>query len=101
MCVRGRGQAAAAVNLTEVVAGAGAGVESRLTENRRWRMSDGSEGDVRHAYGQRPDAEVVEVGLLIASCASVSGTANALVSPSLLKHLASNWRSAAADHHAR
>lgn len=52
----------AAANLVPVVVGAGAGREDRIMENRRLRMKDGREVDVRHAYSLPPDEEVAGVG---------------------------------------
>lgn len=40
----------------------GTGTENRIMENRRLRLKDGTEADVRHAYSLPPDAEVVGVG---------------------------------------
>jgi len=48
--------------LVPVAAGAGVGHEDRISENRRLRLRDGREGDVRHAYPLVPDDEVVGVG---------------------------------------
>lgn len=45
-----------------VKVGAGVGHEDRIMENRRLRLKDGSEADVRHAYSLPPDAEVAAVG---------------------------------------
>jgi hypothetical protein len=52
----------AARSLVPVRVGAGTGREDRVMQNRRLRMKDGSEVDVRHAYAMPPDAEVVAVG---------------------------------------
>ncbi len=52
----------AARNLVPVNVGAGAGHENRIMENRRLRLKDGREADVRHAYSLPPDEEVVGVG---------------------------------------
>jgi hypothetical protein len=49
-------------NLVPVKVGAGTGHESRIMENRRIRLKDGAEVDVRHAYSMPPDEEVAEVG---------------------------------------
>ncbi len=49
-------------NLVPVRAGAGTGSENRIMENRRLRMSDGSEADVRHAYSLPRDEDVVGIG---------------------------------------
>ncbi|MCA9041261.1 MAG: hypothetical protein KDA65_12985 [Planctomycetaceae bacterium] len=52
----------AAANLVPVQVGAGTGKEDRVQENRRLKMKDGTEIDVRHAYALPPDQEVAEVG---------------------------------------
>lgn len=52
----------ASENLVPVHVGAGVGHEDRIMENRRLKMKDGSERDVRHAYSLPPDEEVAEVG---------------------------------------
>lgn len=52
----------AAQKLTPVRAGVGIGHEDRIMENRRLKLKDGREVDVRHAYSLPPDAEVVGVG---------------------------------------
>ena len=49
-------------NLTPVTAGVGVGHEDRISENRRLKLKNGSEADVRHAYSLPPDAEVASVG---------------------------------------
>jgi hypothetical protein len=49
-------------NLVPVTVGAGVGHEDRIMENRRLKLKDGREADVRHAYSLPPDAEVAEVG---------------------------------------
>jgi len=48
--------------LVPVKAGAGSGHEDRIMENRRFRLRDGREADVRRAYALSPDEEVVGVG---------------------------------------
>lgn len=61
----------AAANLVAVTAGCGSGHEDRIMENRRLRLKDGSEADVRHAYAL-PASELVagigpvdpEIGIL-------------------------------------
>jgi hypothetical protein len=53
---------AAAARLVPVKAGVGVGSESRVSENRRLRLKDGREADVRHAYALPPDEEVAGVG---------------------------------------
>ncbi len=45
-----------------VTAGAGTGHEDSIMENRRLKMKNGSEIDVRHAYSLPPDTEVAGVG---------------------------------------
>jgi hypothetical protein len=52
----------AAQNLVPVTVGAGAGREGRIMENRRLRLKDGREADVRHAYALPADEEVAGVG---------------------------------------
>ncbi len=52
----------AARNLVPVKIGAGIGHEDRIMENRRLKLKDGTEADVRHAYSLPPDEEVAEVG---------------------------------------
>ncbi|ODT97806.1 MAG: hypothetical protein ABS79_06920 [Planctomycetes bacterium SCN 63-9] len=49
-------------NLVPVNAGAGAGREDRIMENRRLKLKDGTDSDVRHAYSLPPDEEVTEAG---------------------------------------
>ena len=49
-------------NLVPVKVGAGAGHENRIMENRRLRLKNGKERDVRHAYALPPDEEVVGAG---------------------------------------
>jgi hypothetical protein len=48
--------------LTPVTVGAGSGHEDRIMENRRLKLKNGREADVRHAYSLPADAEVAEVG---------------------------------------
>ena len=52
----------ASENMVPVTAGAGTGHEDRIMENRRFKLKDGTEADVRRAYSLPPDDEVVEVG---------------------------------------
>jgi len=52
----------AANNLVPVRAGAGNGREDRISENRRLKMKDGSEVDMRRAYAMPRDEEVAGVG---------------------------------------
>lgn len=49
-------------SLVPVRVGCGVGHEDRIMENRRLRLKDGREADVRHAYSLPPDAEVAAVG---------------------------------------
>lgn len=49
-------------NLVPVRAGAGAGHEDRISENRRLKMNDGSEVDMRRAYSMPRDDDVAAVG---------------------------------------
>ncbi|MEO1996538.1 MAG: hypothetical protein ABGZ17_14825 [Planctomycetaceae bacterium] len=53
---------AAMKTLVPVQAGTGTGHEDRIMENRRMKLTDGSEVDVRHAYSMPPDVQVAEVG---------------------------------------
>lgn len=52
----------AAANLVPVKAGVGVGFENRVSENRRLRLKNGKEVDVRGAYSLPPDQEIAEVG---------------------------------------
>ncbi len=52
----------AARNMVPVRAGAGAGHEDRIMENRRLRLTSGKEADVRHAYSLPPDQQVAAIG---------------------------------------
>lgn len=45
-----------------VKVGAGVGQENRIMENRRLRLKDGSEADVRHAYSLPADEQVAGIG---------------------------------------
>ncbi|WP_406694520.1 hypothetical protein V5E97_25950 [Singulisphaera sp. Ch08] len=49
-------------NLVPVNVGAGAGHENRIMENRRLKLKNGKEMDVRHAYSLPPDEVVAQVG---------------------------------------
>jgi len=49
-------------NMVPVTVGAGAGREDRIMVNRRLKLKNGREIDVRHAYSLPPDDEVGEVG---------------------------------------
>jgi len=48
--------------MVPVNVGAGVGYENRIMENRRMKLKDGREADVRHAYSLPPDDVVVSVG---------------------------------------
>lgn len=52
----------AAKKLVAVRVGAGAGHENRIQENRRLKLKDGRETDVRHAYSMPRDADVESIG---------------------------------------
>jgi hypothetical protein len=52
----------AAKNLVPVKAAAGEGHEDRISENRRLKMKDGSEIDMRRAYSMPRDEDVAAVG---------------------------------------
>jgi len=52
----------AAAHLEPVRAGTGTAVESRISENRRFKLKDGSEADMRRAYAMPPDRLVSEIG---------------------------------------
>ncbi len=52
----------AAASQVPVVVGVGAGTESGIQVNRRLRLSNGKEADIRHAYSMPPNDEVVELG---------------------------------------
>lgn len=49
-------------NIGPVKAGAGTGSEDRISENRRLKMKDGSEVDMRRAYSMPRDEDVASVG---------------------------------------
>lgn len=49
-------------NMVPVHVGAGRGHEDRIMENRRLKLKNGKELDVRHAYSLPPDEEVAEIG---------------------------------------
>lgn len=53
---------AAAKNLVPVKAGAGVAHEDRISENRRLKLRDGSEMDMRRAYSMPRDEDVASVG---------------------------------------
>lgn len=48
--------------LEPVRAGAGSGTENRISENRRLKLKDGTEADMRRAYAMPPDREIAGVG---------------------------------------
>ncbi|MFO0804667.1 MAG: hypothetical protein U0791_16285 [Gemmataceae bacterium] len=52
----------AAKNMVPVKAGAGVGREDKVSENRRLKLKNGKEADVRHAYSMPADDEVASVG---------------------------------------
>ncbi len=54
--------ARASQNMVPVRVGSGTGYERRIMQNRRLRLRDGREADVRHAYPLPPDDEVVGIG---------------------------------------
>ncbi len=49
-------------NMVPVMTGVGRGYEDRITENRRFRIKNGKEADIRHAYPMPPDEEVIGLG---------------------------------------
>jgi hypothetical protein len=51
-------------NIVPVKVGAGSGYEDRIMENRRLKLKNGREADVRHAYSLPPDEEVSAVGIV-------------------------------------
>lgn len=53
---------AATKNLVPVQVGVGTGHEDRIMENRRLKLKNGKELDVRHAYSMPADEDVAEVG---------------------------------------
>ena len=52
----------AAGALVPVRVGAGTGQENRIQENRRLKLKNGREADVRHAYSLPPDESVAAIG---------------------------------------
>lgn len=52
----------ASQNMVPVKVGTGTGHEDRIMENRRLKLKNGKEVDVRHAYSLPPDDEIAEVG---------------------------------------
>ena len=53
---------AATDNMVPVKVGVGVGSEDRVSENRRLKLKNGKEADVRHAYSLPADEEVASVG---------------------------------------
>lgn len=53
---------AAMQNMVPVKVGVGVGHEDRIMENRRLKLKNGREADVRHAYSMPPDEEVAAIG---------------------------------------
>lgn len=49
-------------NMVPVTVGGGRGFEDRIMENRRLRLGNGREADVRHAYSLPPDQKVIGIG---------------------------------------
>ena len=49
-------------NMVPVSVGSGTGCEDRIMENRRLKLKNGREADVRHAYSLPPDEDVALVG---------------------------------------
>ncbi|OGV63287.1 MAG: hypothetical protein A2283_03845 [Lentisphaerae bacterium RIFOXYA12_FULL_48_11] len=49
-------------NVVPVNIGAGVGREDRIMENRRLKLKNGRESDVRRAYSLPPDEDVVDIG---------------------------------------
>lgn len=49
-------------NMVPVKVGVGVGHENRVMENRRLKLKNGKEVDIRHAYSLPPDEEIAEVG---------------------------------------
>ncbi len=54
----------ASENMVPVMVGVGSGQETRVSENRRLRLKNGMETDVRHAYSLPPDEDVAGIGLV-------------------------------------
>ena len=52
----------ASASLVPVNIGAGVGQENRISENRRFKLKDGSETDSRRAYSVPPDETIAAVG---------------------------------------
>lgn len=51
----------AATRLEPVLTGCGSGTENRISENRRLKLTDGSEADMRRAYAMPPDRQIAAV----------------------------------------
>jgi hypothetical protein len=49
-------------NMVPVTVGVGIGHEDRIMENRRLKLKNGREADVRHAYALPPDEQVAAIG---------------------------------------
>jgi hypothetical protein len=49
-------------NMSPVDIGVGKGHEDRIMENRRFKMKDGSQTDMRRAYSLPPDEQIAQVG---------------------------------------
>jgi hypothetical protein len=54
--------ARALANMVPVKAGMGIGQEDRISENRRVRLKNGKEADVRHAYALPGNDQIAEIG---------------------------------------
>jgi hypothetical protein len=52
----------ASQNMVPVNVGVGIGHEDRIMENRRLKLKNGKEGDIRGAYSLQPDEEIAAVG---------------------------------------
>lgn len=49
-------------NMSPVNVGVGTGYEDRIMENRRFKMKDGSQTDMRRAYSLPPDEQIAGIG---------------------------------------
>ena len=56
--------AQALANMVPVKAGMGIGHEDRISENRRVRLKNGKEADVRHAYALPGNDQIAEIGAI-------------------------------------
>jgi hypothetical protein len=56
--------ARALANMVPVKAGMGIGHEDRISENRRVRLKNGKEADVRHAYALPGNDQIAEIGAI-------------------------------------